>query len=56
VTYMRRIDDVLRSRLGTFRDAGIPEPVDGKRWLRFPCPFCGGDRAAISYDVGIFEC
>jgi len=52
----RRIDDVLRSRLGTFRDAGIPEPVEGKRWLRFPCPFCGGDRAAISYEVGYFEC
>ena len=56
MTYMRRIDDVLRSRLGTFRDAGIPEPVKGKRWLRFPCPFCGGDRAAISYEVGYFEC
>lgn len=56
MTYMRRIDDVLRSRLGTFRDAGIPEPVGGKRWLRFPCPFCGGDRAAISYEVGYFEC
>lgn len=30
----------------------MPEPVEGKRWLRFPCPFCGGDRAAINYEGG----
>jgi hypothetical protein len=52
----RRIDDVVRQTLGTFNDAGIPGPVEGKRWLRLPCPFCGGDRAVISYEVGYFEC
>jgi hypothetical protein len=52
----RRIDDVVRLQLGTFRDAGIPEPMEGKKWLRFPCPFCHGDRASISYEVGVFQC
>lgn len=37
-------------------NADLPAPIEGKRWLRFPCPFCGKPDAAINYQVGWFEC
>jgi hypothetical protein len=52
----RRIDDVIRRKLGTFCDAGIPEPSPGRKWQRFDCPFCGKSRAAINYNAGYFVC
>ena len=51
-----KIDEVLRRQLGTFADCGIPAEDPDKKWLRLPCPFCGGDRARISYRLGVFEC
>ncbi len=47
------IGDVIRREAG--RDVDLPED-DGRRWLRFPCPFCGKLRAAISYEIGLFKC
>lgn len=32
-------------------------PADPKKiWLRFPCPFCGGNRAAVSHQLEWFTC
>jgi hypothetical protein len=52
----RNIAEVIRQELHTFATLGIPEPEQGKRWQRFECPYCHGDRASISYELGIFQC
>jgi hypothetical protein len=56
---LRQIDELIRLKLGTFADAGIPEPQYGKRWSRFPCPFCDSKdkrAASISFTAGRFRC
>jgi hypothetical protein len=54
-TRMSRIADVLRQQSP---DAELPEPSaeQPRKWLRFPCPFCGKDRAAINYALDLFVC
>lgn len=39
-------------------DAELPESSSEhpRKWLRFPCPFCGKDRASINYALGLFAC
>ena len=49
------IAEVLR---GQVPGAELPESSaeNPRKWLRFPCPFCGKDRAAINYGLNIFTC
>jgi len=55
---IEQIDDVLRREAnGAGRQwVDIPERVDGERFLRMPCPFCGGSRAWLDYEGGWFRC
>lgn len=51
---MAGIASVIRERV----NGDLPdEPEDNRRkWIRFPCPFCGKDRAAINYALDLFIC
>ena len=49
------IADVIKSRVPNV-DLPDPDPANPDKWHRFPCPFCGKERAAINYAVGMFRC
>lgn len=34
----------------------LPDKHHPRKWIRFPCPFCGKDRAAINYRLDLFIC
>jgi hypothetical protein len=50
------IGDAIRERAGRHVDLPISDPAKPRRWHRFPCPFCGKERAAINYGIGMFKC
>ena len=49
------IGDELKRRIPN-ADLPDPDPTNPDKWHRFPCPFCGKDRAALNYGVGMFRC
>lgn len=52
---MAGIASVIRERVGG--NPALPESDESNpKWLRFPCPFCGRDRAAINYRLNLFAC
>ena len=51
---MKIADDIKRQIPNA--DLPEPDPTNPDKWHRFPCPFCGRERAAINYGVGMFRC